>query len=156
MTNTIIKLGGRSFVQMTKDSTVQHDLWLMQRSTEAGLAGAQIWSGETPEAFAQRLLEMAIKSGVALELLGGLLVPEGTLPEQWTPEMAAETTLHLGRISVAEEKQAIYRLILTLLIDFFAAGLISSVRSRSSSADQPKEKTQAEAAMGNGAALSAP
>lgn len=153
MKDNSITLGGRTFVKLTKDSTVQHDLWLMQRASEAGLTTAQIWSGETPEAYAARLLDMAIKSGTVLEMLGGLLLPEGKKPEEWTPEMAVETGKHLGHIRDPDEKKAVNGLILSLLIDFFSIGLISRRNSISSSAqDQPgQEQGAAAIATANGA-----
>lgn len=132
-TNTI-ELDGRTFGKLSGGSTVQHDLWLMQRATESGLATARKWSGETDDAFAARMMEMAIKSGLILEMLGGLLLPEGKGPEDWTPDMATSTAAFLGAVTEPEEKKKVNGLILSLLIDFFSAGLSSSESSQRSSA----------------------
>ena len=155
-TNTIT-LGGRTFTKLASGSTVQHDLWLMQRATESGLAGARKWSGETDDAFAARMLEMALKSGLVLEMLGGLLLPEGKGPEDWTPDMALSTAAFLGAITEPQEKRKVNALILSLLIDFFSAGLSSSANSRRSSAQaQPEtDKSAEETATENGDRLSA-
>lgn len=148
-----IELDGRTFGKLCSGSTVQHDLWLMQRATESGLATARKWSGETDDAFAARMMEMAIKSGLILEMLGGLLLPEGKGPEDWTPDMALSTATFLGAITEPHEKSKVNGLILSLLIDFFSVGLSSSESSQRSSAQAKPEK---DAAAGTDTANGAP
>jgi len=154
-TQEVISLGGRRFFRLTKGSTVEHDLWLMKRTTASGLIDAKMWSGETPESYAQRLLSMAIEGGVVLEMLGGLLLPEGLLPEEWTPQMGEETARFLGAITDDREKSLVNQLVLSILIDFFAIGLLSSARSRSSFGNEEKPANPTSDDTANGVESSA-
>ena len=86
--------------------------------------------GESPEAFARRLLEAAVASGAILELLGDLLVPQEAARrdrdagEAWTREMGAETARFLGRLRDPADKAAIRSLVLSLLIFLSRSGIL--------------------------------
>jgi len=125
-----LSLGGREYVEATI-GPVRHDLFIMQHTRHAGLS--PIADGETPEAYMQRLLASVLSSGRALLLLGGLLWPAGTKPEQWDEELAYATAGHLGGIIDPEEKAKLYAELSRALLSFFENGLGSWVASAASS-----------------------
>lgn len=132
-------LGGRAFVPIG-ESTVEHDFTFMGLIRAAGLDRVAIREGESAQDFALRLLQEAIASGKVLEMLGCLLIPEGTAPEHWTPRLGAETAAFFGGLTAAADKLTIQALVLSLLIDFFEQGLSSLETSRTSSeAAQPHD-----------------
>ena len=144
MTNAAIELGGRRF-QRLEGSTVKHDFWLMAQAREAGLDQVRIASKKRDdvEAAMEELLDRVILGGYALRLLGGLLLPEGMNPREWTPEVAAGITAHLESLTDREEKNQIRPLVASMLAGFFTSGLASLRTSGASSsatkgeADEP-------------------
>jgi len=60
-----------------------------------------------------------------VDLLGGLLVPEGMSPDAWTPAMAEETAAFLKRQRGREAREAVRNLAVWALVHFFANGLVS-------------------------------
>lgn len=131
-----IVIGGRKFCQL-QNSTFEHDIWMTRKVREAGLAQAFISEDETTDQFAERLTLEVLGSGAALELLGGLFVPDGTVPEAWTPDMARETASFFGRVSDPESKAALRSQIASMLIYFFVNGVASLKTSLKSG--NPKE-----------------
>lgn len=125
-----IELGGRTYVPV-KNSTIEHDFWLMGQIRSAGLDEVRINPDEKPEDFALRLLRDVINSGKVFLLLGGLLIPEGTAGEDWTPELAGETAGALKKLTAPEDKEKVREQVLSLLIGFFEAGLACLTTSRS-------------------------
>ena len=131
----MIEIGGRRFAHVT-DWTVEQDWWLMQRIRKAGLdqiAVDDTNSEAIAESISQAAADKLADSGLALEILGGLLLPEGMDPSQWTPQLAAETTAHLGRQTGAEARQAVRAVASWAIVSFFANGLTSFTTSRPSS-----------------------
>jgi hypothetical protein len=139
----VVTLGERRYVQIGDGATVQHDYWLMGHVTRAGLARVTMFPNETPDQFCLRILDTAIMSGLVMELMGGLLVPEGTKPADWTPEMAVETGAYISGLSHPEDKEKINDLLLTMLMDFFERGLTSLYRTDTSSAAGQPGQTEA-------------
>ena len=143
-TAAVIELGGRRF-QRLEGSTVKHDFWLMAQAREAGLDQVRIASKkrEDVEAAMEELLDRVILGGYALRLLGGLLLPDGMNPREWTPEVAAGITAHLELLTDREEKNQIRPLVASMLAGFFTSGLASLRTSGASSsatkgeADEP-------------------
>jgi hypothetical protein len=145
-------LGGRPFATFADGWTVGHDIWFAGQIARAGLNTVRIMEHETPEFFTRRILETALMSGQVLELLGGLLLPEGVKPADWTVETAEETAKYLAGLTSAEDKETVNSLISSLLLDFFVTGLTWPSRSRSSSdASQPVGEKKSGTATGSGA-----
>jgi len=132
-----IKIGGRMFVPV-KNSTIEHDFWLMAHIRGAGLDRIAIEEGEPPEDFAVRLLGEVINSGRIFPILGGLFLPEKISSVDWTPEIADETASFLKKISDSQDKLEIQRQVISLLISFFQSGLVSLTISRKSSGTGPE------------------
>ena len=126
------RFGGRDFVSVGV-STLKQDRWFRRLCGEAGLLGVVRGEGEPDDDFALRLLQAIDDSGKAPLLLGGLLVPEGTAPEAWTPETAQGTADHVDRLADPEEKSQAYAVLLALLLLFFPNGPRFSLRSPISS-----------------------
>ncbi len=131
-TSDAIALGGRRFVQLT-ESTVEHDFRMMALLREVGLDRPMRLEDETPADYGGRLLRDLISSDRALDVLGHLLVPEGTSPRDWSVEMAKETAAFLGGLVHPDDKQRIYALTLEFLLGFFQLELDSLRRSPPSS-----------------------
>lgn len=125
-----IELGGRAYVPV-KNSTIEHDFYLMGQIRAAGLDEVHVRPEESPEDFALRLLRDVINSGRVFLLLGGLLIPEGTASEDWTPELAEETARALKKLTAPDDKEKIREQVLSLLIGFFETGLACLTTSRS-------------------------
>ena len=132
-----IKIGGRTFVPV-KNSTIEHDFWLMAHIRGAGLDRIAIEEGEAPDDFAMRLLGEVINSGRIFPILGGLFLPEKISSLDWTPEIADETASFLKKISDPQDKLEIQRQVISLLISFFQSGLASLRNSRKSSGTGPQ------------------
>lgn len=136
-----ITIGGRTFTAL-EETTVEHDHWVMALLREAGIDVALRQPEEPAEAYARRLLSIALASGKTCLFLGGMLMPEDAAAP-WSPALAEETARFLSGLTAPEDKEQINRLIVLLIADFFAAGLIFSGASPSSSQDQPGAGNQA-------------
>jgi len=123
-------LGGRTFLPL-RESTVEQDFRFLALVGRARIDEVVMQPGERPEAFARRLLEVTIESGVILDLLGCLLVPEELAPqdrnpgEVWTPEVGQETARFLGQLRDPKDKAEVRSLVLSLLVSFFESGIVS-------------------------------
>lgn len=142
-----VDLGGRLF-RVIEDSTAAHDLWFMGHVARAGLTQATMQAEESSEDFARRLLDEILATGKALTLIGGMLIPEDVADTDWTEEIAGETSQFLGGLTAERDKAQILSLVCTLLIDFFAAGVTSVVRTAGTS---PAERPHPESAPTLGA-----
>ena len=140
-----ITLGGREFVPVLT-STIEHDYWLMTKIRATGLNEIAKGADETPEEFMLRLLHEVIDSGVAFELLGGLLLPmPSAAPESWTPELAIETAEFIKHLTAPADKATVQAQMISLLVGFFENGLSSLTISPRSSADAEKRPRTAAA-----------
>lgn len=127
-----IQISGRGFKAVT-DSTLEHDIWTVRQLDRAGLRNLVLEDGEKPDEFVDRILMKLMLDGDIFELLGGLLMPAELNGKDWTPEMAGET----GRLfasATGEDKAIVKRQIAGAMEVFLAQGLLSSIRSRRSSA----------------------
>jgi len=144
-------LAGRTFLALG-ESTVDQDFHFLALVRRARIDEVTIEAGESPEAFARRLLEATVESGTILDLLGCLLVPEEAAPrdrdpgEAWTREMGEETARFLGRLREPEDKARIRSLVLSLLASFFETGIVSLWTSKTSSSDEAIPTATAEKA----------
>ena len=133
-------LGGHTFLPL-RESTVEQDFRFLALVGRARISDVVMQPGERPEAFARRLLEVTIESGVILDLLGCLLVPEEIAPgdrdpgEVWTPEVGQETARFLGQLHDPKDKAEVRGLVLSLLVSFFESGIVSLWTSRTSSVE---------------------
>ena len=133
-------LGGRTFLPVL-ESTVEQDFRFLRLIGQARIDEVVMQPGESPEAFARRLLEATIESGVILDLLGCLLVPEDLASgdrdpgEVWTSELGHETARFLGGLRDAEDKARVRSLVLSLLVSFFESGIVSLWTSPTSSSE---------------------
>jgi hypothetical protein len=135
-----LSLGGREYVHAGV-GPLRQDLFLMAQARHAGLTDAALRDGEAPEEFAARLLDSCITSGRALLLLGGMLLPAGSKPEDWTEEMAHATAAHLGSVTEQADKVKVQAELVSALLGFFENGLASWIAStRSSPAGEPGRK----------------
>ena len=131
-------LGGRTFLPVS-ESTVEQDFRFLALVKQARIDEVTMVQGESPENFARRLLETTIESGVILDLLGCLLIPEDRAPqdrdpgEAWTRQMGDETARFLGGLRNPNDKAEIRSLVLTLLVSFFECGIVSLWTSKTSS-----------------------
>lgn len=132
-----IEIGGRTYVPV-KNSTIEHDFWLMGQIRATGLDEVHVRPEEKPEDFALRLLRDVINSGRVFLLLGGLLIPEGVAFEDWTPELAEKTAETLKKLTAPDDKEKVREQVLSLLIGFFETGLACLTTSRSFSPGQGK------------------
>lgn len=128
-----LSLGGRTYTHIGV-GPLRQDLFVMMHARHAGLVGLTIYDHETPEEFAARILDLILCSGRALLILGGLLLPDGRRPEDWTEDMAYETAAALGAITDEDGKKAVQQEILSVLLGFFESGLGSWIASGRSSA----------------------
>ena len=155
-----ITIAGRAFV-LAGQTTIAHDLHTMGLVRKAGLEEQLAPKpGDDPAANARRVLSVAAATGVALDLLGALFVPEGVEPTSWTPELAGETARFFGEVSDPEDKAIVQGLIASALADFLRAALLSSMTSdeASSPADEGRPGTGTpgrKAPSGNGPPSSA-
>lgn len=131
------ELGGRHFA-LVGDSTIEQDLIILSLIRKAGLDEVMLEEGETPQAFALRILDVAIQSGAVMELLGCLLIPEdrtaGAMEpgDAWTPEIGQETSRFIAELRDPADKAKVKALILSLLVSFFDRGIASLWSSRTS------------------------
>lgn len=128
----VITLGGRTFVPVT-GSTLAHDTWYMGLVSRTGLDAIVRRDDETEPEFGTRLLRALLASGAIVELLGGMLVPTGTVPTEWTPQLAAETAAFIGGLEDPQEKDKAYPLMIECWSRFFQNGRRSSASSPPSS-----------------------
>jgi hypothetical protein len=133
-------IGGRTFLPL-RESTVEQDFRFLALIKRARVDEVVLQPGESAEAFARRLLEATIESGVILDLLGCLLVPEDIAPrdrdpgEVWTSEVGRETARFLGLLRDPKDKAEVRGLVLSLLVSFFESGIVSLSTSRTSSVE---------------------
>jgi len=133
-------IGGRTFLPL-RESTVEQDLRFLALVGRARIDEVVMQPRERPETLARRLLEVTIESGVILDLLGCLLVPEDIAPqdrdpgELWTPLVGQETARFLGQLRDSKDKAEVRSLVLSLLVSFFESGIVSLWTSTTSSTE---------------------
>lgn len=128
-----IVIEGRAFEQI-KNGTFTHDIWVTRKVREAGLADAALREGESHDEFIERLATIAWESGAVLEILGGMMMPAGIDPKEWTPALAAQTAEFFGNVTDEASKRELRMKIGGILAFFFVSALSSSPTSTKSSA----------------------
>ena len=121
-------IGGKTF-QLAGEGTARHDMWCMRQIAACGLNTVAQRENENDDEFTYRLYLTALQTGDIFLLLGGLLVPDGTQPLQWNPEMAAKTAQFLADLTDAGDKAKLRILLASALMPFFAGGRRSSKTS---------------------------
>ena len=147
-------IGGRTFLPL-RESTVEQDFRFLALIKRAQIDEVVMQPGASPEAFARRLLEVTIESGLILDLLGCLLVPEDIASrdrdpgEVWTSEVGRETAQFLGQLRDPKDKAEVRGLVLSLLVSFFESGIVSLWNSTTSFAEAiPRSKRDQEPQAG--------
>ncbi len=128
----VIELDGRRFVPYFKTSMAHGD-WFIPLAMAAGVDKVEIIPDEPVEAYAERMLRAVWPSGKLLDLLGGLLLPEGLDPREWTPAVAADIAKHLRQLVEPDDKEKAHRLLGDMLAGFFRSGSASLKTSPTSS-----------------------
>lgn len=129
----LIRLGDVAYVEVG-ESTADHDDYMTGACFSAGLIPLpRALPGEDPDEYAHRILGLVSARDQSFPLLGGMLMPAGTKPEEWTRKMATETEAHLRGLRSPEDRAAIRRQIVEMLIPFFEDGIAKLLSSRTSS-----------------------
>ena len=126
------EIGGKTF-QLAGEGTARHDVYSMRQIAACGLNMVAQRDGETDDEFTYRLYLTALQTGDIFLLLGGLLVPVGTGPSEWSEGMARETADHIANITDPGDKAKVRILLASALTPFFVGGRRSSKTSRNSS-----------------------
>jgi hypothetical protein len=119
------EIGGRS-LQLAGEGTARHDMYTMRQIAACGLNTMDQRNGETDEQFQYRLYLTAMRTGDIFLLLGSLLVPAGTPPLGWTPEMSADTANFLANLTEPAAKNKLRIILVSSLMPFFLGGRRSS------------------------------
>lgn len=126
-------IGGRRFLEID-EGTLEHDLAFVETVNAAGIDRFALEPGEDPEAFARRVTRAIAGSGRMLDLLGMMLLPAelmqdapaGAKPgDLWTRATQAEVSGFLARVTTRTDKDRVHVLAVTLLVQLFAAGIVS-------------------------------
>jgi len=125
----VFKIDGVLY-RMVERSTLAQDFYVMRHLRAAGLANCTPHDGESAQDFALRLIAQVVERGAPIELLAGMLLPEGVPDEKWTPETAASTAAQLSIITNPADKAEIQKVLVAIITDFFREGLRSSQHSR--------------------------
>lgn len=125
-----------------RNGSFAHDIWLTKKIREAGLSNVAIGDDETQDQFIERIAMTAYESGAALELLGGLFIPDGTDPRAWTPALARQTAEFFGNVTDPESKRELRQQIAAALFYFFVSALASSKTSPKSGRQETKEVSE--------------
>lgn len=144
-----ITLGGRNF-WVQEQGSIEHDIWTMNAVRKHGLDKLVLLETETSDAFVERVLTKLLETGTIFTILAAGLVPEG---QPWTPEGAEEVSHFLKSLREPEDKVLMQKMVVSVLIGFFAGGLPLWTRSRNSS--EAGTETAAQRATSGGNASSA-
>ncbi len=109
--------------------TIEHELYTEAVLNRHGLDKVEMVKGETPDAFARRLLEEVIQDGRIFPVLACFMSFDG---QPWSPKGTPEVEAFLRSVRSPEGKALIRSSVVSLLIGFFSRGLASLVISRSS------------------------
>lgn len=130
MTSTL-NLGGRQF-RRCLNSTLQHDIVLMNHIRAADVLELSLPEGATGEDYAAEMLSRLASYERFNDLLGCLLVP-ADLDGAWTPAVGRASATHFAQLTDANDKATLNAVIAELLISFFAQGRVSLLTSPMSS-----------------------
>jgi hypothetical protein len=120
----MLKLGGREF-DVISSSTIEWDVTLLNLVQGCGLADVTMHIGEDAEGLAHRVFRSLMSSPSVFEILGCVLIPAGTNPIEWRPEMMRAQAEFIRHLSSAEDKAAINSHIRNIVAGFFLQGIVS-------------------------------
>lgn len=122
-----IQLGGRAFSIVNYDAiNVLNEHYVMKFMRETGLDSAvPKATGESDDEYLLRLQGRLVDTLRLPELLAGYLLPLGKTEADWSLAMAADTAKFIGALSSAEDRAEVHRLGMSIVFDFFRAGLDS-------------------------------
>lgn len=120
----MLKLGGREF-DVIDSSTIEWDVTLLNLVQGCGLADVTMHVGEDAEGLARRVFRSLMGSPSVFEILGCVLIPAGTNPTSWRPEMMREQAEFIRHLSTPEDKAAINSHIRNIVAGFFLQGIVS-------------------------------
>lgn len=129
-----IRFGGRRF-RVATDTTLRQDGWLAAKISAAGVGGLDMMrrEGENAVDFATRMVKQTIESGLATQIVAGMLVDQATPPApHWTPEYADEIANFLNNLTSKEDKQEFNNQLASLVAGFFVSALRSQMNSQRS------------------------
>jgi len=138
-----IPMGGRLF-RAARLITAERDDWIAGRIAHSQVKKVGRLPGESEQDYGERLLEAFRASGYVSELIGGVLTPIEIEDLDWTPAVAMETAKFVGQLYEPTDKAQRDVVLLTVLIDFFANGLISSSGTASSSPTPDESQPEVE------------
>jgi hypothetical protein len=136
-----VTLNGKGYNRI-KNPSFGHDIFVMSIVRKHSLDRLQMFEGESPEEFADRVVQVALSSGSAMDLIGGLLIPEGITMEDWTEKVGRDTAIELSRLTSPDDK-AMLRAELAQTMAFFLLSGIASLRTSRKSSTSPA-RTSAE------------
>lgn len=118
---------GRVF-RISEGTTSRQDMWVMSRLDKAGLEkiAATYNTPEHLDEMAQKLVFAAYENGTLYEILAGLLVEDG---KKWTIENAKANAEYFANLTNSADKQALQGPIVSILMLYFASGLVSNMTS---------------------------
>jgi hypothetical protein len=120
----MLKLGGREF-DVIDSSTIEWDVTLLNLVQGCGLSDVTMHAGETAEGLAHRVFRSLMSSPAVFEILGCVLIPSGTNPIEWRPEMMRAQAEFIRHLSTPEDKAAINSHIRNIVAGFFLQGIVS-------------------------------
>ena len=148
------EIGGKTF-QLAGEGTARHDVFTMRQIAACGVNAVAQRDGETDDEFTYRLYLTALQTGDIFLLLGGLLVPVGTVPMGWSEAIAKETAEFIANITDPGDKAKVRILLASALTPFFFGGRRSSKTSRNSSPRPGSGPAHTESAAGPSTATGA-
>lgn len=113
----VINIGGRAYVPVGPLS-FRHDEASVALAIELGFFD-QPTGGEDVDDFTRRQILRINGSGRVSEILGYIVMPEGTAPEKWTKKLAADTSDALCRVTSDADKDRVHGLLQQGILFFF-------------------------------------
>ena len=120
----MLKLGGREF-DVISSSTIEWDVMLLNLVQGCGLADVTMHVGEDAEGLAHRVFRSLMSSPAVFEILGCVLIPAGTNPIDWRPEMMRDQADFIRHLWEPADRAAINSHIRNIVAGFFLQGIVS-------------------------------
>lgn len=127
---SLIELGGRIFQAIDFDKrTVMIDHYLSKIVRATGVDKVMPMDNENNAAYLIRMQAALVDSGKIPELLGGYLLPQGTVESEWTPVLAAQTAKFIKTLNTQQDRETVLTLGADIVFGFFEQGLVWLNRS---------------------------
>jgi hypothetical protein len=152
MADTVL-LDGREFSNVSQQITAAQNDYIYVQLNDCGASRLlkQVADGKRSDALAHELLLTILRSGMASQLLAGLLTEKG---KKWTRIEADRNAAIFAEITDNEEKVRMRTGIVEFVFGFFLSGEVSSTTSPKSS--NPNEKDPAITSAGVATSASSP